>query len=135
MTLEQQRAACVFDEAMEDVATRLDKEVRKAVVVTAKSRQHVTLQRLIAKEGERREKASSFPCLTWDRPKFDSAADQRRIRLLNSLCFALGREGCRTSLCGSDSLDHLDVVVGDTTVALKVPRIEFRPAHQLRRNR
>lgn len=81
-----------FEEPIERVRERIAKTVGKLTVPREVRIWHPTVDRLLKKDEQRRERqrASSFPS-SWDAPLFDTPFERRRLRVLNSLFFAAGR--------------------------------------------
>lgn len=80
---------------------------------------HRGLAPILRKEQQRREKAAEVRW-HWDEPKFDSAVDQRRLRLFNALFMALGRRGHHASACECDGRIDATAVIGDTRVDIDI---------------
>lgn len=80
---------------------------------------HRGLAPILRKEQQRRAKAAESRW-HWDEPKFDSAVDQRRLRLFNALFMALSRRGHDASSCERDGRIDASAVIGDTRVAVDI---------------
>jgi hypothetical protein len=60
-----------------------------------------------------RRKALEADRLAWHRPRFDSPAALRRVRIVNALFIAMAHAGCQASVSNKD-LDKIGFRVGDT---------------------
>lgn len=89
----------VFEEPLDVVEARIRKTVGKVSSAQTLADPHPQLRRLVAKDAERRTKhaASGY---SWDTPLFDAPFEQRRLRIINSLFWALTRVGAKPSLSG-----------------------------------
>lgn len=91
------------------------------------------ISRLLANDEKRREKqrASSYPS-SWDNPLFDTPLERRRLRILNSLGFALAR--VNSSLCISNDRRSIRFAIHQQQVSISLenanakPRRGFAPA-------
>lgn len=64
------------------------------------------IDRLLKEDGKRREKQlSESYTFSWDKPRFDSPLDRRRLRILNSLFFAVAKMNGKASVLGRETLD------------------------------
>lgn len=106
---------------------RVELEAIGQVTVPRKlDRVHRGLVAILKKEQQRREKAAENRW-HWDEPKFDSAVDQRRLRIFNAVFMALSRRGYDAAACGRDGKIEATVVIGDTRVEFD---IEVAGAHR-----
>jgi hypothetical protein len=67
---------------------------------------HPTIDRLLKEDEKRREKqvSESFT-FSWEKPRFDSAFERRRLRILNSLFFAVAKMNGKASVHGREELN------------------------------
>ncbi len=81
-----------FDTTIESVRERITKEIGKVTVAHNVTWWHPAISSLLKKDAERREKqrTSAYPFLL-DQPKFESAIERRKLRLLNALFVAVGK--------------------------------------------
>ena len=82
-------------------------------------RAHHALSRLLAQEARRREKFAASGW-SWEKPRFDSPVELRRLRILNALFRALERRGHSASAYERDGVIDAAAIVGDTRVRLEV---------------
>ena len=89
----------VFSEALKDVEARIRKAVGKVVGSQPLTNPHPQLRRLVDKDAERRSKfaANNYSCVA---PLFDAPFEQRRLRIINTLFWALTRAGAKPTLGG-----------------------------------
>lgn len=95
------------------------KAIGRATVPSALERFHVGLAPIIKQEARRREKyaASNW---SWDAPKFESAVNVRRLKLLNAVFMALSKRGHSGSARERDGDIEAGASVGDTAVSLSI---------------
>lgn len=88
----------VFEEDIAAVTSRVRQMVGKVVIIKAFTKPHPLIARLLEEDEARRQAASSSPFMsTWNKPQFDSPAQRRRLRFLNTLFLALARCDIKTS--------------------------------------
>src|SRR5579872_1146501 len=86
----------VFDESMEAVAARVEKMVRPIAIVRNFDNAFGDISRLLTHDEERRKHGTSY-----DRPRYDSGVQRRRLLLLNSIFLAARSLGCSASMTTS----------------------------------
>ncbi|HEY2007349.1 MAG TPA: hypothetical protein VGH23_00040 [Rhizomicrobium sp.] len=86
----------VFEESMEAVASRVEKMVRPIAAARNFDKAFGDISRLLAHDEERRRRASSY-----DKPRYDSGVQRRRLLLLNSIFLAARSLGCSASMTTS----------------------------------
>jgi hypothetical protein len=65
---------------------------------------HGAIDRLLKEDDKRREKQLNDPYpMSWDKPLFDSPFERRRLRILNSLFFAVARVNGKSSVHGREA--------------------------------
>lgn len=106
-------------EDLEELYRRELKAIGRVAVPRKLDRVHPGFAPILRKEQQRREKAAESRW-HWDEPKFDSAVDQRRLRLFNALFMALGRRGHHASACERDGRIDAIAVIGDTRVDVDI---------------
>jgi hypothetical protein len=74
----------------------------------------------IFKQEERRRAKFAASNWSWDAPKFGSAIDQRRLRILNALFMALSKRDHGGSASERDGRIEAAAIVGDTRVGLDI---------------
>jgi hypothetical protein len=116
-----------FEESIEAVRLRIGLSIRKAPSVpNLASRAHPAISRVLVEDDRRREKArTALVAFDWDRPRWDSVVDRRRLRILNALFLAAGRLGARGWVRnGRDSMEFgLSVCQQEVRLRLQpVPR-------------
>lgn len=95
-----------FEEALEAVRTRIEAGLGKVTCPIKGGVWHVGIQRLLLQDEERKRKAaaSAYP-FAWDQPLFGSAAEQRRLRILNSVFLSVGKFGGKATIGGREARD------------------------------
>jgi len=67
---------------------------------------HPMIDRLLKEDEKRREKQLTNPyTFSWEKPRFDSPLDRRRLRILNSLFFAAAKMNGKASVRGREARD------------------------------
>jgi len=95
-----------FPEPIETVRTRIAETVGQVTVPKKVLTWHPTIDRLLKEDEKRREKKLSEPyTFSWDKPRFDSPFERRRLRILNSLFFAVAKMNGKVSLHGREARD------------------------------
>lgn len=112
-------ASAAVPEDIGELQARELRAIGKVTVPRTLERGHHELSRLLGQEARRWEKfaASNW---SWDKPRFDSPVDQRRLRILNALFSALARRGHSVTLYECDGAIDAAAIVGDTRVRLEV---------------
>ena len=81
-----------FDTTIESVRERITKEIGKVTLAHKVTWWHPAISHLLKKDEERREKQRTSTFVSsLDQPKFESALDRRKLRLLNALFGAVGK--------------------------------------------
>jgi hypothetical protein len=95
-----------FSEPIESVRARIAETVGRVTVSHKVSSWHPAIDRLVKEDEKRREKelAASY-VMSWDKPLFDSPVERRRLRILNSLFFAVAKMNGRASIRGREARD------------------------------
>lgn len=106
----------VFEDDLEDVATRVQGMVGHVTVPKMPDRAHRQIRRLLDADEERRQKQlSSCFSYSWDKPLFDDPFEKRRLRVLNAIMTALEVCGMKPTVQGGAGR-NLSVRVNDTHV-------------------
>ena len=105
-----------FDQSIELVAEFCRKLVGR-IKSSNLEHPHKLVQQLLDEDHRRREELEGKTYVSfWNRPKFDDAFEQRRLRLLDAVFQALERCGFKPSIRGGDARE-LSVKVNDTFVS------------------
>lgn len=115
------------------IQERIAQSIGKVVTPREVKYWQPAISRLLANDEKRREKqrASSYPS-SWDNPLFDTPVERRRLRILNSLGFALARVS--SSLCISNDGRSIWFAIHQQQVSISLesanakPRRGFAPA-------
>lgn len=95
-----------FPESIEAVRARIVETVGHVTVPKNVLMWHPTIERLLKDDEERRKKQmNSSYTLPWEKPRFDSPIERRRLRILNSLFFAAGKMNGRPHVSGREELN------------------------------
>jgi hypothetical protein len=88
-----------FSEPIEAVQARIAAAVGQVTVPRTVRNWHPAVDRLLKEDEKRREKQAADPYpMSWNNPIFDTPFERRRLRILNSLFFAVGRMNGRPSV-------------------------------------
>jgi hypothetical protein len=118
-----------FPEAMEAVRAHATKLVGKVRFVQSLQDAVPAVRQYLEADDVRRRKMAESKYY-WDKPKFESPEEQRRLRIVNSLFVASMRLGFPGSAMGSEARD-LSIRVGEQHVGFK---LEALPPAQVRRS-
>ena len=93
-----------FPEPIEAVRTRIAENIGRVSVPRKVGNWHCAIDRLLKEDDKRREKQLNdlYP-MSWDRPLFDSPFERRRLRILNSLFFAVAKMNGKSSVHGREA--------------------------------
>jgi hypothetical protein len=95
-----------FSEPIETVRSRIAETVGQVAVTKKILTWHPTIDRLLKEDEKRREKQLNDPYVfSWDKPRFDSPFERRRLRILNSLFFAVAKMNGKASVHGREARD------------------------------
>jgi hypothetical protein len=88
-----------FSESIETVQARIAEIVGHVTVPHRVQNWHPAIERLFKEDEMRREKQLADPCpMSWNNPRFDSPFERRRLRILNSLFFAVAKMNGKASV-------------------------------------
>ncbi|HEY0218895.1 MAG TPA: hypothetical protein VGC26_03875 [Afipia sp.] len=107
----------VFDETIENLRTRLARNIGIVVASKNLNTPHIAFRREF-EEDARRKLARS----TWDPPVLASAFEQRRLRILQGLFYGLARVDCVASTQGKD-VRTISISVGRQQVWITLDRL------------
>ena len=95
-----------FSEPIETVRARIAETIDQVTVPKKAQIWHPIIDRLLKEDEKRREKQlSESYTFSWEKPRFDSPFDLRRLRILNSLFFAVAKMNGKASVRGRETLD------------------------------
>lgn len=101
----------VFDESIEAVTARIQKLVGKVPCQKNFDKAFGDVAKLLSHDEERRKSA-----LSYDKPRYESGIERRRLLILNSIFLAVHALGCKahmnTSKYGIDDLDRRGITIG-----------------------
>src|SRR5919197_2519873 len=81
-----------FTDPIETVRARIAEAVGQVTVPRKVSNWHPAIDRLLKEDEKRREKQLTDPYpMSWDKPRFDSPSERRRLGILNSLFFTVAK--------------------------------------------
>lgn len=109
-------------EVPEDLAVLHAQELRaigRVSVPRSLERVHAGLKQILKQEQRRRDKFA-VSGWSWDAPKFESAVDRRRLKILNAIFMALSRRGHGADAYERDGEIQATALVGDTRVGVSV---------------
>jgi hypothetical protein len=95
-----------FPESIEVVRARIAETIGHVTVPRNVLTWHPTIDRLLKDDEQRRQKQlNSTYTFSWEKPRFESPLDRRRLRILNSLFFAVGKMNGKPHVSGREELD------------------------------
>jgi hypothetical protein len=112
-------ASAAVPEGLDELYQQELKAIGRVTVPRKVERFHHGLAQIFKQEERRRAKfaASNW---SWDAPKFESALDQRRLRILNAIFMALSRRGHGGRASERDGRIDATAIVGDTGVDIDI---------------
>lgn len=112
-------ASAIVPENLDELYQIELRAIGRVAVPKKLERWHHGLSPIFKKEERRREKfaAHNWP---WDAPKFDSAVDRRRLRILNGVFMALSKRGHAAGANENDGKIDAAAIIGDTRVDLDI---------------
>lgn len=119
-------ATPLVPEDLDELYARELQAIGKAAVRKSLDRAHSGLAQLLKQEARRSEKFASSGW-DWDKPRFGSPLDKRRLPILNAIFLALGRRGhAGGEAYERDGQLHAAATVGETRVGLELEPIATR---------
>lgn len=95
-----------FEESLESFRARIEAGLGKVTCPNKNAVWHLGLQRLLLQDEARKRKvATAAYSFSWDQPLFDSAIEQRRLRILNSVFLSVGKFGGKVTVRGREARD------------------------------
>jgi hypothetical protein len=95
-----------FSEPIEAVRARIVESLGHVSIPHKVLTWHPAIERLLKEDEKRREKQlTDRYVMSWEKPVFDSPFERRRLRVLNSLFFAVGKMNGRPSVRGREARD------------------------------
>ena len=92
-----------FPESIDDVWARIAEAIGRVTVPHKVQNWHPAIDRLLKEDEKRREKVLNDPYpMSWDKPVFDTPFERRRLRILNSLFYAVGKMNGKPSVHGRE---------------------------------
>lgn len=107
---------------LEELRERETTLIRKVTVAKDLSSYHPAFKDIMRKEQRLREKAAMGSWYSHYKPEFDSAVDQRQMRLLNALFVALAKRGHDARVFADQHPRSFrpEVMIGDTRLGLQI---------------
>ena len=95
-----------FSESIETIRARIAETIGQVTVPNKVLTWHPITDRLLKEDERHREKQlKESYTFSWDKPRFDSPLDRRRLRILNSLFFAVAKMNGKASVRGREPVD------------------------------
>ena len=121
----------VFSEPIEAVRARIVESLGHVSIPHKVLTWHPAIERLLKEDEKRREKQlTDRYVMWWEKPVFDSPFERRRLRILNSLFFGVGKMNGRPSIRGREARDiGISFFQQHLQLALDKPKRSNRRAH------
>jgi hypothetical protein len=119
-----------FSEPIETVRARIAETVGRVAVPHKILNWHPAIDRLLREDEKRREKqlADPYP-MSWYNPIFETPFERRRLRILNSLFFAVAKMNGKPSVHGREAREiHISFFQQHLHLHLEKPKISARRA-------
>ena len=111
-----------FPEDIELVRDRIRKVIGAIKIGRELTLKHFVVAKLLAQDEARREKQRTAAYIfSWEKPVFDTAFEQRRLRLLNALFLAVARCGGKPEVRGQEARE-ITITVHQTAIFLTLDR-------------
>ena len=121
----------MFGETIEAVEKRVEAGIGKVTVAKTLDLAAPIIAKLLRKDDSKREKAAAGGMVfSWEKPQYDTAAQQRRLRILSAIFLATARFGGRADTWGGGHdkpIEEFAVVVGHQRVLVKATVVESSP--------
>jgi hypothetical protein len=108
-------------EAIDVLEERFRSRLGKVAAPRGLSNPHPSIAKLLRKDEELRQKYVESP-YSWNKPRFDSSFERRRLKFLNGLFLAFAKVGGAPSLRGDDARE-LSIHMGDAGVSFELDAI------------
>jgi len=117
-----------YDESLEDVRERVVKLVGKVAYPTVGKSIHTITKKLLDQDEERRREMEEGG-YTWNKPKFDTQIDKRRLRIINAIFLKMQLLGCHPYMSTGKYEDYKEasVQVGNQHIGIHLETIEHPP--------
>lgn len=119
-----------FSEPIEAVQARIAEIVGRVAVPHKVLNWHPAIDRLLKEDEKRREKQLADPHpMSWNNPIFETQFERRRLRILNSLFFAVAKMNGKPSVHGREAREiHISFFQQLLHLRLEKPKISTRRA-------
>jgi hypothetical protein len=121
--------APVFKDTMDEIRQAVIEQVRNFTASKDLQRPHPAVAKLIVQDEAKREMRKTRGWISsFDEPLYESAAQQRRLRIVSAILIAAASHGCRADIAGSTAMgaimNDFSIKVGHQTVNLRAEVIE-----------
>lgn len=110
-----------FPNDIAEIRDRVHSKIGSVSIGRAMTIKHTIVSRLLAQDDARREKQKARFTFSWEKPIFETAFEQRRLRLLNAVFLALARCGGKSELRGQQARE-ITVTIHQTRIFLTLDR-------------
>ena len=117
----------VFEESLDAVRQQVEAAFKKLVIPKTHTNPHPAVGKLLRKDDERRQKsAGQSYVLSWEKPLYESAIEQRRLKIVSSIMFMTAAYGCAGDINDSATrlVNSFVVKVGHQRVAFQAEVFE-----------
>ena len=117
-----------YDESLEDVRERVVKLVGKVTYPTIGKSVHLITKKLLDQDEERRREMEEDG-YTWNKPKFDTQIEKRRLRIINAIFLKVQSLSCRPYMSTGKYEDYKEasVQIGNQNIGIHLVTIEHPP--------
>lgn len=117
-----------YEESLENVRERIVTLVGKVTYPIIGKNVHSITKKLLDQD-EKRRREMEVDGYTWNKPKFDTQIEKRRLRIINAIFLKMQQLGCRPYMSAGKYEDHKDasVHVGNQHVRIHIETIEHPP--------
>jgi len=117
-----------YDESFDELHERVVRMVGKVPYPTISRTIHSITKKLLDQDDERRREMEEHG-YSWNKPKFETQIEKRRLRVLNALFIKMQALGCRAYMSTGkyDDYQEASFQVGDQHIQIKLEAIEHKP--------
>jgi hypothetical protein len=116
--------ACETSGSIDVLAGRFRARLGKVLVPRSLANPHPEIAKLLRKDEKRRQNHTQSP-YSWNEPRFESAFERRRLRLLNGLLLAFERVGGSGYTRGDDARE-IAIAMGNASVGFQLDAVRTK---------
>jgi len=117
-----------YDESFDEMRVRVVKMVGKVSSPVLSRATHSIIQKLLDQDAERQREMEECS-YSWNKPKFETQIEKRRLRVFNALFLKMQLLGCRPYMSTGKYEDYKEALfqIGDQHIQIRLEVIEHKP--------